>query len=269
MGETAAKILGNPEKEQKIIPELLSKADQDSLIKRILEIKSEEGYDEEIPEGVVYNGLLWELYVPRIIIDESRGAEEKEVYAYEAGLEVIKDDEDGSFERYPRPVEVYSLLIDYLEGKIKKKSELQKLIEDMITGENEWLSMAMQRKKDKIIFYVDPENIILKGYNYIIDGNRLKCSDQKEFDLPKTIYPNGTWISLYEFDEEVFEFLYHRKINDLPKFLKKGDAFEPGIHIPRHDGIFPLIRRQLTQAFDICSEEFAAARGVYVIKNKK
>ncbi|MBI4919535.1 hypothetical protein HY837_06390 [archaeon] len=79
--------------------------------------------------------------------------------------------------RHARPKEVFSILIDYEEKG--KQSKYAELAESLLSGDGEWLSLAVRRVGKNLEFVLDPENLFFynkKDFRYLSQGGKIKCS---------------------------------------------------------------------------------------------
>ena len=175
-----------------------------------------------------YKDLEWELRSPR-------DGNYKRVFLYNDSLERIKK-EGGNNARHPYPHEAFSLICDGIEEKLS--GDFKRVYDDMYKDFGEWLSMAWQRKGDKIILYADPENLKWDGSKYVIDGKKLIYSNENEFPLAKDI-PSERWIGLDQFDAGLIQFLYSRPFAQLPKKMRDGDKIVQ-LYLPHKKTLWPL-----------------------------
>lgn len=192
-----------------------------------------------------YKDLEWELKVPR---ECYRDSYIKRSFTFDESWERIRKN-GGDNARHPYPSEVSGLICDSLKGKLS--GDLKKVCDDMLDphGEEgygghilpygEWFSMAFKRRKDKLIVYLDPENLKWneKRFTYIIDGKSLICSDQRIFNIKGK--KSGEWIDLKEFGDDFFKFMYGKSFGDLPKRMRIGIG-KAQVYLPGEEKIFPV-----------------------------
>src|SRR3989339_2225151 len=110
---------------------------------RILEELLQEKPKDEISTSVSYDNLVWEQNKYDAYI------------TFDASLQRLKQ---AGYSRHPRPAEAFGLIIAHLEKKLPK--DLDDIAKDMLSSKGEWLSLAMKRKGDTLICYLDPENLV-------------------------------------------------------------------------------------------------------------
>ncbi len=235
MGETAAGVLGNQEK-QTGLPGLFSNANEDFLVNRII-------------EGKNYFDLEWEQKPPRQKKSAFFGGGDifylKEVFSFDDSLERLRK---AGYERHPRPWEMFELLLDFSEDKLERDSNLYKTANDINREYSEWLSIAMERRGNTLICYTDPENIkkdkTTSHCRYFVDGE-LKFTDKHEFDI--TGIPSGEFIKLKDFSRGLIPYLYGRKFEDLPEKVQNGSI----IFLPPDGVLIPI--SQSNDRFGLCN----------------
>src|SRR3989344_587887 len=84
---------------------------------------------------------------------------EKKLFYYDKSLADLRTRLKNPNARHLGHREVFGIIIDGLEGRLDdpKLVSLKQIYSDMISSYGEWLSLAMQRKKDKLICYEKPE----------------------------------------------------------------------------------------------------------------
>ena len=197
-----------------------------------------------------YQGLEFEHPIP--YKDEN-----KELFYFNTGLAQLRK---AGFQRYPRPAEAFSLIIDGLEGKLT--GELADVQQNMLESYGEWLSLAVQRKGDTLIASVDPENLHrnTKKSRYELNGKTVHCTDQKEFTIKNQ--PSQQWINLQALDQDLIQFLYGRTFDQLPQPLREGPE-RAQLYLPPEGVVRPVARGNLGWfGIDGCDHDYGAARGV-------
>jgi len=190
-----------------------------------------------------YNPKQMFYYEPNNIIIEP-GVKEKWV-TFDKSLKRLKK---LGYERHLRPWESFGLLIDYLENNLEKK-ELKDLGRDMLESSGEWLSMAVKTYNNKLVCYIDPENIKFEPENNVyLVGKDIRYSDKKEFDI--TGIPLEKWISIEDFDDDFAKFFYTRTFKDLPEDMRKTVAGLEFI-LPTERYIHPIRRGSGINKFSI------------------
>jgi len=122
------------------------------------------------------------------------------------------------WKRHARPVEVMTVLFDYLtKGDSSKYAVLAK---SMLSGKGEWISAAFKKTSNFLEFALDPENLVWNNNAYVINGSSLVSSEIKRFDIGNK--SSGSWIDLGEFPDDLVAYLYGLKFKDLPKEMQEG-----------------------------------------------
>jgi len=229
----------------KITPE-----EEAEIIRKLLE-------DEplvEIFDAAGFAGIEFEPKSPR------GNDGEKVLFTYGESLER----KAAGYSRHARPSEAFSFLIAGLENRL---SPSQKAIaDDMLASYGEWLSMACQRKKDKIIFYSDPENLKWDGSKYAADGRKLICSDENEFPLAKDVSASSL-IGLDKFDDGLVQFLYSRPFAQLPKEMQDGSK-KARLYLPPKNTLWPL-GRGVHDGYSVCGFGYSYGASRWVAVRKK
>ncbi len=173
------------------------------------------------PQGnkdILYNGILFE-------------AKPKErLFTYNESLERLHKE---GYERHARHQEAFGLLIDGLEGRLNKDNYY---VYESIGKGWEWISLALERKDDKIIAYVDPEGLILDDEGYRKDGHKFKYSTRNAFRIECDT--KMSYLLLSTMEDSFVEFLYTKRLIDLPNKLQSGI-----IPVPNNHAISPVILR--------------------------
>jgi len=186
---------------------------------------------------------------------------EQYLHFFDQGLALLKEKD---YERYPYSWEIFEPIIGYLENTLNDPvtghpSNLHKQVEDALDC-GEWFSMAFERKKDKLICYLDPQNIRWDNNTgkYVTDLV-LSCSDKKEFNINSL--PSKQWVDLKFFNNDFVEYFYTRKFEDLPERIK----CEAQVVLPP-DGDLQPIGRGRKKTMSISCDSNRAVRGAFTIK---
>ncbi len=196
------------------------------------------------------------------------------VLSYDAALSSIRK---FGFERFLRPAEYVALL---LECKKNLRSEKKALVELMNDHTGEWLSCAIQKDKDELTVYLDPENLVLSGKKYMINGKNLVFKEKYVFDIDDL--PSKQLIHLDKLPKEFIQLMYGVNYEELPHDLKCRSIKlnEDGVISPVSTGgdldesFDPnfkrvLIRKglnfeePLSKGSFFCTYQWRAPRGVY------
>ena len=167
--------------------------------------------------GGLYKDISFEKFSPR----QNAGGD-KVLYPYDKSLEALQT---RGLQRHPRPVEVFGLLADSLEGKLTP--EQRAIAQDMLDSDGEWLSAATEVektgwfrwKKQKLIVYVDPLIAWNDGYHW--QTNTPQYAEKYEFNI--TGIPLETWVDLHHFPPAFIELMYGCSFSVLPQVMQKGN----------------------------------------------
>ncbi len=119
---------------------------------------------------------------------------------------------DRGYDRHPYPAEVFSLLADSLEGKLKG-TPLQAVADDISDAGNEWLQTSNSNVRIKFDFD-----------DYKNKNNTVKLIiDEKTFYIENVQFENYLFRkNLKDLPDELVKYLYGRPFNDLPEKMKKN-----------------------------------------------
>ena len=185
-------------------------------------------------------------------------SKDKILYTFDKSLESLKQ---RGYERHLRPDEAFKIIIDALENP---NSKYKQLSDDMLKSYREWFSLAAKRtSKTDLEFYLDPENLVWNGSKYTIQGSNIQClSETKTFTINKGI-PSQTYVDLNQFPNDIIEFLYSRKFNELPDIMKPGGDRKAQILLPQEGIIRPCGHGDSFDDFDVSAYYGSrASRGV-------
>lgn len=183
------------------------------------------------------------------------GAKDQCLYFFDEGLVSLKE---KGYERYPYPWEIFKLIIEYFENKIPNIHRRIEIEEALDCGE--WFSMAFERKKNKLICYLDPENIRWDNNTggYVTDFV-LNYNDKKEFNVDNI--PSEQWVDLKSFDNNFVEYFYTRKFEGLPERIKH----EAKVFLPPDGTLWPIGRGR-KKTMSISCDSNRASRGIFTIR---
>jgi len=200
----------------------------------------------------VYNDIEFEPTAYR-----EPGKTDKALLTFDKSLERLNN---TGYERHSRPQEVFGLIIDGLEGKLKGTA-LQAVYEDMFKSYGEWLSLAFERQGDILIAHLDPEGLVWTGSAYA--KQNFKSSSEKQFGIHGK--ESDKWIPLKEFDDALVQHIYTRPFKELPKELQEGDRYAR-IALPADRTVWPVGRVSVWYVIDVYIINWAS-RGVRRAKN--
>lgn len=128
--------------------------------------------------------------------------------------------QSAGYERHARPHEVFGLLSDGMRGLLPRGSVWQKIYQDMISNYGEWLSIAFERQKNKLLVYVDPEDLVWNQINRCYEkGPLFHASYVSEFHLPTS---SQVPFNLRFFSHDFVHFLCKCPYQELPTCLREG-----------------------------------------------
>ncbi len=202
--------------------------------------------------SVVYKDLVFEQNAHR-----DAGVTEKKLFYFDASLERIRN---AGYARHALPCEVFSLIIDCLEGKLNAQE--QSLKTDMFAGFGEWFSMAFKRVGNTLHCYEHPENLVWTGSRY--DASRMTSACEKTFSLKKgflhSALPSRKFIPLNGMAlvcPDLVQYLWSREFSKLPSAINAT----AGLWIPEEGIVWPVGRRDV-YGVDGCNYVDWASRGV-------
>jgi hypothetical protein len=173
-------------------------------------------------------------------------------------LDRIKSKKPGFERRHARPREVFSLLINGIEGKLL--SGYADVYADMQTTEAEFLSLAWERQGGILTAYLDPKGLRFSKGN-CIKTNKFGFTEQKKFNVEGM---ELKYIPLEKFSDDFVVYHYGRHYMDLPEKMRVGDD-RAKVMLPRENGhIWPVIRNGGSSIYSITYCDRGASRGVTV-----
>lgn len=185
------------------------------------------------------------------------------LFTFDGSLKRLKDDH---YKRHLMPWEYFELLTRYYDGTLPE--ELHSSIEQMMDDYGEWFSMAFERKEDKLICYIDPENLTFdKAKGIYVVNKKFRCNYEKEFNIKNV--PSKKWVHVTKFSDEFIEYFYNRQfiapmvLEDMPEYVTiTRNQFL--IYLPPEDGVFPISRAygKYSQFSMGCFDKISQSRGV-------
>ncbi|MEK6950365.1 MAG: hypothetical protein AABX13_01425 [Nanoarchaeota archaeon] len=198
--------------------------------------------------GVDYKSLMFE---PRAYRKEGE-TDYKALLTYDISLARLRQ---AGLVRHPRPAEVFSLLIDDLEGKLTP--EQRTVANNMLSFPGEWVSLAMERQGNVLVCYFEPEGLVWrpavldreKGRwtkNYY-ERDNFRFTERKEYILRKRYglfrIPAGQEINLNQFSDELVTALFSRPFKDLPLKMRKDiNDRRVKLRLPPEGELWPVAR---------------------------
>ncbi len=114
------------------------------------------------------------VFEPRAVYE----GQYRKFYTFNDSLQALRE---RGYERHPRPAEAFDLICRGLEGRLSP--EQQAVADDVVRSYSEWLSMAMMRKGNMLHCYLDPENLVRNGNQYIAQGGKLKHAGEEVYSI--------------------------------------------------------------------------------------
>ena len=238
MGLIPDSLMPSPEEAKRIIEELLNTpVDLGSSTSVV-----GSSYKDVVFESVAYH---------------ESGRADKVLLSFDGSLARLRK---AGFERHARSQEVFGLLIDGLEGKLA--DGLKGVHNDMLGGYGEWLSLAVERKGDMLVAYLDPKKLAWDKNcgEYIVQGNQVDCVGKETFGIKGK--QSQTWIDLREFEDKFVKFVYGCSFSQLPKLMQEGDE-RAQVYLPLEGVVRPVCRGYFGR-FSVNSYgyNYLASRGV-------
>ena len=190
---------------------------------------------------ICYKDLLFETFpADRIIRDHTRYPGEY-LLGWEKSLARLRD---ASYDRHPRPQEVFGLLMDALEDKIYDREILG--LSRVLLIDGEWLSIAFQKEGRKLMIYLDPVGLVTKvehprkgiptdEFSYV----EFSYVEKREFSIKGK--PSGELISASRFKDDLVRYLCGRSFRELPRSFRWRGEDGVNLSLPyEEDGIVPV-----------------------------
>ena len=195
-------------------------------------------------ENSTYQNLIFEQTAYR-----QQGETEKKLLTFDQSLKRLIR---AGYEGHPLPAEVFSLIIDGLEGKLS--GQIQQTYEDMLTSHGEWLDISWETQGNKLIVCTHPRGLTLENSEYIKKG--FAYDQQKEFNI--TGKKSEEWLPLEDFDQDFTTFHYSRPFDQLPTQIQQNTS----IYLPPEGQIWPAGRGGGSNRFYCYYSGDGASRGV-------
>lgn len=189
------------------------------------------------------------IFEPKAIYE----GKEKKLYTFDDSLRALRK---CGYERHPRPAEAFDLICRSLEGRLQPEEQV--VVDDMMKGHGEWLSMAMERKGNLLYCYLDPENLFWNGRGYSVAGKKLKYCGKKVYGIQSL----SGWVCIKDVNKvnpEFIEMLLSRHYAILPDTIRRLSVIKLGLK----EGIWPIGRSIFFYRYGIYHEStHMASRGV-------
>src|SRR3989338_8111259 len=144
-----------------------------NLAERLNKLAENPSVSETNSEGITNNSEGVSL--DKIVFEPSKRDEWKYFNDSLTGLR------SRGWQRHARPVEVMTVLVDYL--KKGDSSKYAVLAKSMLSGKGEWVSAAFKKKGNFLEVALDPENLVWNNNAYVVNGGSLASSGVKKFDI--------------------------------------------------------------------------------------
>lgn len=140
----------------------------------------------------------------------------KQLFFFDNSLERLRK---AGYERHPLPAEVFSLIIDVLEGKATP--QMTELKKDMILSYGEWFDLVMKCENGVLHCYEHPRNVIRLSNSY--DCSQMTFTQDKNFSLNGLPPQNYILIKdVAKKNPELIKYLYTRQIEKLPSEIQNN-----------------------------------------------
>ena len=177
----------------------------------------------------------------------------KKLLTYDASLASLRS---RGQTRHPRPQEVFGLLIANLENKVT--AEQKSIAEDMLNSHSEWFSTALERNKDKLTIYTDPEGLVWNGSTSTYVMENFTFESKRDFSIAGI--SSAKLVDLNQFGNDLVEFLYTRKFAQLPQAMRE-DGSRAQLYLPADRRILPAGRGVFNYGSNV-NVYYWASRGV-------
>jgi hypothetical protein len=127
----------------------------------------------------------------------------------------------AQFRNHLRPIQFYEILLEHFRTNVLGIHE--DVAKNILSGKDEWLSVAFRKKGNILEISWDPENIAWNGKKYVTSGElRVDAS----FDIGKK--KSGNYYNIGEFPSELVHAMYGADAGELSKY-------SAGIYLPPED----------------------------------
>ncbi len=207
------------------------------------------GKPDEKKEITIKSALSDVVFEEKAVYD----GKEKRLYTYDASLRALRA---RGYERHPRPVEAFDFICRGLEERLQP--EQQAVAGDMVNSYGEWLSMAILRKGNLLHCYLDPENLVWNGNQYIVQGGKLKHAEEEVYSIGSL---HGLIHIKYMNDANpaLVEKLWSRHYALLPEEIRQN----AWILLPPENALRPVSSNNYITKYDVDTSYItSASRGV-------
>lgn len=213
---------------------------------------------EQVSSNGNYQNLEWEITSPAY-------NNSKRLFTTADNVERVK----GLGEKYrlSYPNEFFGLMIDGFEGKLPQY--MYQTFHDMLFSYGELLGMALERKVDELIVYLDTTaNIGINDKIVSLDSGSLNIIGINNKMQVSGIFnikglASGSLADLELLDDKLVRLVYSRPFSELPKFMRVGHK-RARIEIPYEGKIMPVGTCFMNECFSIhIFSQKLASRWVY------
>ncbi len=186
------------------------------------------GKPDEKKEITIKSALSDVVFEEKAVYD----GKEKRLYTYDASLRALRA---RGYERHPRPVEAFDLICRGLEGTLQP--DQQAIADNMLNGYGEWLSMAIMQEENMLHCYLDPENLVWNGYQYVVQGGKLKHAGEEVYSIGSLLdwsTPKG----VNEINPFLVQKLWSRPYAILPEEIRQNTW----LYLPPENVLMPVSR---------------------------
>lgn len=189
--------------------------------KKVLEelLKGTPPGPEQNNSNASYHGLTFEPLAAR-----EAGKTDKALFTFDKSYERLTP---AGFKRHPLPAEVFSLVIDVLEGKVS--GTLVGVKEDFFKSYGEWFDLVLKPENGVLHFYEQPRNVVRIPNDY--DCSKMTFALEKQF--PLNGLPLKTYVSIKDVapkSPQLVTYLWSRPFEKLPSEIQNN----AGLWIPDH-----------------------------------
>jgi hypothetical protein len=161
------------------------------------------------------------------------------------------------YDRHLFSSEYFSILLANLENRLYDKEK--QIAENILSGLDEWVNLAMFRTGDKLICLQGIDNRIIytqRKKRFEWAGLRESASVRKEYNIKEI--PSLERIDLDIFSDNLIKFLYGRTYEEMPEQIKTGER-NSWIEIPKPDALTVMYRTFYSLS---CWDVENASRGI-------
>ena len=195
-------------------------------------------------QGTTYKDVIFEALAYRKPKETN-----KELFTFDKSCERLVL---AGFKRHPLPAEVFSLIIDVLEGKVS--ASLLSVKEDFFKNYGEWFDLVFKPKNGVLHCYEQPRNVVCIPNDY--DCSKMIFDQEKKF--PLNGLPLKTYIPIKDVakkSHQIVTYIWSRPFEKLPSEIQNN----ANLWIP--DSARPVGRDDYG-IFNVSGNYYWASRGV-------